>query len=64
MSKVANFADIIKIVTMFVKTIFKDTKKVKRIRIYAPKCNLYLMSAEVKSCHVIHIFLGSSLDKI
>ena len=30
---VANFADIIKIVTMFVKTIFKDPRKVKKIEI-------------------------------
>ena len=29
---VADFADIIKIATIFVKTIFKDSKKVKRIR--------------------------------
>ena len=40
--KVANFAGIIKIVTMIVKTIFEDSKKVKKIRIYVPKCNLYL----------------------
>ena len=31
-ARVANFADIIKIVTMFTKTIFKDSKKSKRIR--------------------------------
>ena len=31
---VADFADIIKIATVFVKTIFKDSKKVKRIRKY------------------------------
>ena len=36
------FADIIKIVTMFIKTIFKDSRKVKRIRNYVSKCNLYL----------------------
>ena len=34
------FASIIKIVTMFIKTIFKDSKKVKRMRNDAPKCNL------------------------
>ena len=39
---VANFADIIKIVAMFIKTIFKDSRKVKRIRNYVSKCNLYL----------------------
>ena len=36
------FAAIIKIVTMFIKTNFKDTKKIKRIRNYVSKCNLYL----------------------
>ena len=30
--RVANFADIIKIATIFIKTTFKDSKKVKRIR--------------------------------
>ena len=36
------FAGIIKIVTMFIKIIFKDSRKVKRIRNYVSKCNLYL----------------------
>ena len=40
--RVANFADIIKIATMFIKTTFKDSKKLKRIRNYVLKCNLYL----------------------
>ena len=40
--RVPTFADIIKIVTMFIKTIFKDSRKVKRIRNYVSKCNLYL----------------------
>ena len=35
------FTDIIKTITIFQKTIFKDSKKVKRIRNYVPKCNLY-----------------------
>ena len=39
---VAIFADIINIVTMFIKTIFKDLIKVKRIRNYVSKCSLYL----------------------
>ena len=39
---VAIFADIIKIVTMFIKTILKDSKKVRRIRNYVSKWNLYL----------------------
>ena len=60
------FADIIKIVTMFIKTITKDSKKVKRIRNYVSKSDLYvyflmyqnllisgekmLMSAKLKGC--------------
>ena len=39
---IANFADIIKIGTMFVKTILKDSRKVRRIRNYVSKWNLYL----------------------
>ena len=35
--RVAIFADITKIITMFVKTILKGSEKVKRIRNYAPK---------------------------
>ena len=41
-STVAIFADIIKIVTKFIKTIIKDPRKVKRIRNYVSKSNLYL----------------------
>ena len=40
--RLANFADIIKITIMFIKTIFKDSKNVKGIRNYALKFNLYL----------------------
>ena len=41
--RVAIFADIIKIVTMFInKSIFKYSTKIKGIRNYVPKCNLYL----------------------
>ena len=36
------FADIIKIVTMFIKTISKDSRKVKRVRNYVSKSNLYV----------------------
>ena len=59
-------ADIIKILTRFIKTILKDSRKVKKIRNYASKWNLYLyllikqnfpiagekvlMSAELKWC--------------
>ena len=39
---VAIFADIIKILTFFVKTIFKDSRKVKRIGNFVSKCNLYM----------------------
>ena len=41
-ARVDIFADIIKIVTMFIKTILKDSEKVKRIRNYVLKCNLYM----------------------
>ena len=41
-SSVANFADIVKIVTMFIKKICKDSIKVEWIRNYVLKCNLYL----------------------
>ena len=40
--KVANFAEIIKIATILIKTIFKDLIKVKKIRNYESKFNLYL----------------------
>ena len=36
------FADIIKTVTRFIKKMFKDSRKIKRIRNYVSKCNLYL----------------------
>ena len=65
-SRVAIFADIVKIVNMFIKKIFKDSKKVERFRNYRSKCNLYLyfliyqnlvissekmqMSAELNGC--------------
>ena len=39
---VAMFADIIKIVTMFIKTILKDSRKIRAIRNYVFKWNLYL----------------------
>ena len=42
MPGVANFDDVIKIVNIFIKTIFKESKKVKSIRNCVPKCNLYL----------------------
>ena len=39
---IASFADIIKIVTFFIKKISKDSRKVKRIRNFVSKCNLYM----------------------
>ena len=39
---VAIFADIVKIMTMFTKAILKDSRKVRRIRFYVSKWNLYL----------------------
>ena len=60
------FVDMIKTVTMFIKTITEDSRKVKRIRNYVSKSNLYvyflmwqnllissekmLMSAGIKEC--------------
>ena len=41
-SGVVIFADIIKIVTMFNKPITKDSRKVKTIRNYVSKSNLYV----------------------
>ena len=38
---VAIFADIIKIVIIFIKTILKDSRKVRRIRNYESKWNVY-----------------------
>ena len=39
---VAIFADIIKILTMFIKTILIDSRKVRAVRKYVSKWNLYL----------------------
>ena len=39
--RVASFADIIMIATMFIKETFKDSEKVERTRNYGLKCNLY-----------------------
>ena len=40
---VAVFADIIKVKTMFIKTILKDSRKVRRIRNYVWNLYLYLL---------------------
>ena len=42
MPGVAIFADIIKIATMFIKTVIQDSRKVKRIINYVLKSSLYL----------------------
>ena len=39
---VAIFVDVIKIVTMFIKTIIQDSRKLKKIINYVSKSNLYL----------------------
>ena len=39
---IAIFSDIIKILTIFIKAILKDSRKVRRVRKYVSKCNLYL----------------------
>ena len=44
------FADIIKIVTILIKKIFKDSRKVKRIRNYVSKCYLYLYFLIKQKC--------------
>ena len=78
--RVAIFAGIIKIVTLFIKTTHKDSRKIKRIRNYVSKWRLYLyflitniwqflvknsdVSRTQGMCHVIHIDFGSSLSKI
>ena len=43
MPRVANFADIIKVSTMFIKTTLKDSKRVKRIASHALIRSLYLI---------------------
>ena len=40
--KAVIFGDITKIATFFIKTIFIDSRKVKRIRSFVSKCNLYM----------------------
>ena len=50
--RVANFACIIKIATMFIKTTFEDTNKVKRIK------NADFTRTQ-GACHVINTFLRS-----
>ena len=49
---VANFADIINIAAMFIKTTFKDSKKVKRITNYVLKWNQKLLISSEKNVDV------------
>ena len=46
-TRVANFSDIIKIATKFIKTTCNDSKKVKIIRNYVLKCNLILLKTSL-----------------
>ena len=66
---VANFADIVKIATIFIKTTLKDSKQVSRIR----KCfitkasDFWRKKADVSTegvNHMIYMFLKFTLDKI
>ena len=41
MPRVATFADMIKVAIMFIKTMFQNSIKIKSIRKYALKRNLY-----------------------
>ena len=69
----AYFPDIIKVITIFIKKIFEDSKKVKRIRNYVAKSNISVFSDIANAdfwqkspgfstaqgvFHVIHMFLG------
>ena len=47
---VANFDDIIKIVAVFIKTIFKDSRKIKRIRIMYQNAIYICISLYSKIC--------------
>ena len=42
MLRVANFAGIMKIATIFIKTTYKNLKKLEKIRSYILKCYLFL----------------------
>ena len=74
--RLANFADIINIATKFIKTSFKDSKKVKKVIKYVLKCSLYLhfliqqkllisgqkmlMSAKLKACVTRYVYFLAS----
>ena len=69
-----------KIVTMFIKTIFKDSKKVKELEIMYQNAIYTVFLDKVKfadflsknydvsrtegMCHLIHMFFGSSLGNV
>ena len=61
-SGVAIFANIIKILAAFIKTILEDSRKVRIIRGYVSEWNLYLIISE--SDIMIHIVFGSCLGKV
>ena len=48
-ARVASFADIMEIVTMFIKRIIEDSKKVTRIRNHVSKCNPYQINLLISS---------------
>ena len=52
--RVATSADIISI--LIIKTILKDSKKVKRIGNYVPKTKNLLISAEIMGCVTLFIY--------
>ena len=56
--RVANFADIIKIVTFFIKTTCKSSKEVIRSRSYVLKFNLYMYFLIEQKYHVIDLLFG------
>ena len=78
--RVANFADIIKMTTMFIETTFKDSKKLKALKIIikiqaisvflgvTKVADFWWKNPNVNSnqgvCHLIFIFFGSSLGKV
>ena len=76
---VAIFLDIIKILPMFIKTIFKDSRKLEIMYQNANVLSISLFLNITKFadfrkknafsrtqgvCHVIHIFFGSSFGKV
>ena len=77
-ARVANFAEIIEIATIFIKTTFKDSKKLKELCVKMQSISVFpqirkiadflwkmLMSAERKTYITWFVyFFGSSLSKV